>query len=305
MHNPFAGLQAVNLNRLVVFVAVVEAGSLSEAARRLGIAKTMVSAHIRRLEAELGVSVMVRTTRRLELTEPGTRLYEASRRIVQAADDAIRAASSTSSEPRGTLRVTSPADYGERVVAPVLAVLSARHPSLNVEWIASDRMLDMVAERIDVAVRLGPPGDAGHKTVTIGAFERWLVASPALARGLKAKTPKQLQDEPFVGLSAIDKPGVFSFEGPKGVVEDVRFEPRFLASSTGVVRAALVAGAGLGVLPEFTLEDEARAGRLVRLLPSWRLAPTKIRAVFPSTEQTPRKVRAFVDAMVAAGAQTR
>jgi len=132
----------INLNRLVVFVAVVEAGSLTSGASRLGLAKAMVSAHMQRQEAELGASLLVRTTRRLGLTEAGEAFYEAVRDVVRDAQEAVDAVGQSASEPRGALRITAPVDYGANVVAPLAVSLQRRFPGLTIELLTGDRLFD-------------------------------------------------------------------------------------------------------------------------------------------------------------------
>ncbi|TAM07919.1 MAG: LysR family transcriptional regulator, partial [Pusillimonas sp.] len=171
-------LSSINLNRLAVFVSVAESRSLTAAAVKLGIAKTMVSAHMQRLEAELGVSLLVRTTRRLSLTEAGEAFYVATRRILGEIDDAVSQAGSTSAEPRGTLRVTAPIDYGAAIVTPALVALRERYPELRVDLILDDTRFDLIAEGIDVAIRLGRLPDSSHQAVVVGRYVKWLVASP-------------------------------------------------------------------------------------------------------------------------------
>ena len=210
-------LSAVNLNRLVVFAAVVEAGSLTAAADRLGIAKTMVSTHMQRLEAEVGASLLIRTTRRVSVTEAGRAFYEASRQILNAAEEAISALAQESGALRGTLRVATPIDYGASVIAPMLVALRQQHPELKVELVSADRMVDLVAEGVDVAIRLGRLADSSHRAVKIGGFVKWLVASPAfVAAWGKPTTLEALAKLPFVGMSALAKPLVVSLESTRG-----------------------------------------------------------------------------------------
>jgi DNA-binding transcriptional LysR family regulator len=220
----------VNLNRLAVFVAVIEAGSLTAAAERLGIAKTMVSTHMQRLEAEVGASLLVRTTRRVSVTEAGTALYEASRQILNIADEALQAVEQGGGALRGTLRVATPVDYGTIVVAPVLAALRQQHPALNIELVSNDRLVNLLAEGIDVAIRVGRLADSSHRAVKISSFVRWLVASPAFvaARGNPA-TPAAIADLPYVGMAVLPKPLTVSLENARGRKQTLRFRAGFLA----------------------------------------------------------------------------
>lgn len=297
-------LRDVNLNRLVVFAAVVEAGSLSAAAERLGVAKTMVSAHIQRLEAEVGAALIVRTTRRSNLTEAGRTLYEASRECVRAASDALAAisASAAGSGPlRGLVRVASPIDYGELVVAPALAALQRTHPALDVELICGDGYADLVAERIDVAVRLGNLRDSSYRSARLGQYLRWIVASPTFLAGRRLpdlpNAPSELGEWPYVALSTMPHPYSLSLSDTSGRRMRVRCKRAFLANTASACRAATLAGAGFALATDFSIGEDLAAGRLVRLFPEWAGEPAAIQAVFPSTRQPSPKVAAVIDAL--------
>lgn len=293
-------LNNVNLNRLQVFVAVVEAGSMTAAADRLGIAKTMVSTHMQRLEAEVRASLLVRTTRRVSVTEAGKAFYEASRQILDAAQDAISAVGQNAESLHGTLRVATPIDYGATVVAPVLVALRKRHPELKVELLSGDRLVDLVADGVDVAIRLGRLTDSSHRAAKIGTFERWLVASPAFvaASGLPT-TPAALTALPFIALSVLPKPLSFLLEGPGGETQNVRFSGAFLADTAPACRAAALAGGGIALLTDFSVGEDVRDGRLIRLLPHWAPAPGEIHAIFPATPYLVPRVRSLIDALKA------
>lgn len=287
----------VNLNRLAVFVAVVEAGSLSAAARRLGLAKTMVSAHIQRLEAEVGASLLLRTTRRQSLTDAGEAFYEAARRIVLDAQEAISAAGRETAEPRGTLRVAAPNDYAASVVAPVAVQLHQRHPQLKVELLAGDRVVDMLKEGIDVAIRAGRLADSGLQATRIGSFTEWVVASPLLFEGrAMPRQPKELAQLPFVALSVLPQPLNWTLTSASGRARrTLRFEQVMSANTSHAVRSAVLAGGGLAVLPDYSVKAEVAAGRLVKVLPEWSLPESGIYAVFPAARHRPQKVRVFLE----------
>lgn len=295
---PFA-LAGVNLNRLAVFAAVIEAGSFSAAARRLSLAKAMVSTHVRRLEAEVGASLLVRTTRSLTLTDAGAAFHAATLRVLREASDAVAAARQDSTQPRGTLRVTAPVDYAAAVVAPIAAALARRHPALNVDMVASDQVLDLVAEGIDVAIRIGRGlADSSHRALRVGRFDHWLVASPTLVR--QGRPPRTLDEAavlPLVGLTVLPRPFAWTFQGRGGEKRTVRFAAA-MSANTGIgVRACALAGAGLAVLPDFAVSEDVAQGRLLRLLPGWHLPDGGIHALFPAARQTPQKIRVFLDAL--------
>jgi len=295
-----ADLSNLNLNRLAVFVAVVEAGTLTGAADRLGLAKTMVSTHMQRLEAEVGASLLVRTTRRLHITEAGRAFYEASRHILHTAEEALAAASQDAQALHGTLRVATPIDYGAIVVAPVLVALQRQHPDLHVELISGDRRVDLVNEGIDVAIRLGRLGDSSYRAASIGSHSKWLVATPEfLANWGKPITLDKLGEVPYVAMSVLPQPLSATLEGPGGKKHLVHFKRGLLADTAPGCRAATLAGGGLGLLTDFSIGADVAAGRLVRVLPKWAPAPSGVHALFPSARFPSPKVRALIDALQA------
>ena len=293
-------ISAVNLNRLAVFVAVVEAGSLTAAAGRLGLAKSMVSKHMQLLESEVGVDLLVRSTRTLRLTEAGRAFYEASRQVLQAAGDAIEQARTGRNSVQGKLRVAAPVDYGVMVVAPLLSSLRARYPGLTVELQCADHRVDLIAEGIDVAVRLGKLGDSGHQAARIGPLLRWLVASPDfIARHTMPNgpdAPAALASMPYVELTVVAQPGSFTLSDAQGHVHEVAMRNTvFSTNSAYASRAAALDGNGVLRATVFSVQDDVAAGRLVRLLPDWSLAASDIHAVYPASPHLPQKVRVFID----------
>ncbi|MGT2473150.1 LysR family transcriptional regulator [Paraburkholderia terrae] len=291
-----ADVRDVNLNRLAVFVAVVEAGSLTAAATRLGLAKTMVSTHMQRLEAEVGASLLVRTTRRLGITEAGRAFYDASVKILRAAEEALAEIGGEEAPVRGTLRVSCPIDYGTLVVAPVLVELRRAHPRLDIELLCSDHVVDLIADGIDVAIRLGRLADSNYRAVTLGGFEKWVVASPGFIETWgEPQTPTDLPALPFVALTVLQRPQTLDLRHTSGSTESVRCENAFLVNTAEAARAATLAGGGLGLLTDFSIGKDIAAGRLVRLLPEWSTEPAGIQAVFPPTQHTPSKVRALIE----------
>ncbi|KGW01391.1 LysR family transcriptional regulator [Burkholderia pseudomallei] len=290
-----ADIRDVNLNRLAIFVAVVEAGSLTAAAERLGLAKTMVSAHVQRLEAEVGASLVVRTTRRLNVTEAGRAFYDACRDILRATETALAVVAGDAGPLRGTLRVSAPVDYGALVVAPALVALRDAHPALEIELQCDDRVVDLVRDNLDVAIRLGRLADSNHRAAKLGGFERWLVASPAfVARHGAPASPEALGALPYVMLSTVPRT-TLELANAHGERASVRCRRAFASNTATACRAAVLAGGGFGVATSFSSADDIAAGRLVRLLPGWSFPPGDIHAVFPSASHPSAKVRALID----------
>jgi DNA-binding transcriptional LysR family regulator len=285
----------INLNRLAVFAAVVRAGSFTAAAAQLGMTKSMASQHLARLEKELGVSLLLRTTRRMVLTEAGAAFHADCEKLLADAEAAIRRIGADRATPSGTLRVTAAGDYGPAVIAPALASFARRFPQLRVELVATDRIADPIAERFDVAIRAGWLRDSSLRATRLAAFRQRLVASPAyLAERGTPRRPEDLAPHRWVELTALSSPLRWTFAAPDGSRRTVRVRAAFQANSTLAVRAFVLEGAGLSVLPDYLADEDVRAGRLVHVLARHRLPDGGIHAVYPD-RRPPAKVRAFID----------
>jgi len=227
---------------------------LTAAAERLGLAKTMVSTHMQRLEREVGASLLVRTTRRLSVTESGRAFYEASCKILQAAEEALSAVAGGSAPVSGTLRVSTPIDYGSLVVAPALVDMCHAYPALGIELICSDRYVDLIADGIDVAVRLGRLADSNYRAVKLGSFVKWIVASPEFVKAWgKPKSPAGLAALPHVALSVLPHALTLNLQHAKGDVNDVRCENALLVNTADAARAVTLAGGGFAMLTDFSI----------------------------------------------------
>jgi len=291
-------LTAVNLNRIVVFVAVVETRSFTAAAARLGLAKTMVSTHVQRLEAEIGATLLKRSTRQLALTKAGETFYEAARTLVDHAEAAVLAANEDSTALRGSLRITAPVDYTAEIIAPLMVHLRHEHPGLRLDLLAGDRVFDLIAEGIDVAVRVGKLADSRLRATQVGSYSYWLVTAPAFLEGRKLpRRPEDVADWPYIALSAMPQPSTWIFSRTGSESRTVAFASAMTANIAVVVRGLLLAGGGISVMPDFAVAKDVAAGRLVRLLPSWRLPGGGIYAVYPASRFLPQRARVFIDAL--------
>jgi len=290
--------RTVNLNRLAIFVSVIEAGSLSEAARRTGLVKSVISTHLSRLEAEVGTALLLRNTRHLGLTDAGRHFFEACTAILRQVDDAVTALDQENQDIRGLLRVTTSVDFGASIVTPVLASLLNQFPALTVELIATDQVIDIVTGAVDVAIRLGWPRDSSHTATLLGTFSQWLVAPPSCAEQLAGVSqPQSLADWPFIELSLLNRPETWVFTGSDGKTQHVSFRRRFSISTTSAVRAAVLAGGGLAILPDYQVAEDIALHRMLRVLPNWTLPSGGIYAVFPQKRHRPRKVQIFLNAI--------
>lgn len=285
----------INLNRLSMFVAVVDAGSFTAAADALGTTKAVVSFNVKQLEQELGVALLTRSTRRLALTQAGEGFHADCVRLLQDADAAVDQARSGQAALSGSLRVTASVDYGNRVVVPALAAFARLHPALRVGYQASSTQADLIGERLDVAIRVGALADSSYRATRIGEFRLLLVASPALLAEHGA--PRSLQ-----ALAALpwlaNRPGRIDhwrLTDSKGRDHAVRVAPVAHADTASALLAFAEAGCGVAALPDWLLEEPLARGTLLRVMPSYTLPRQPVHAVYPDTRHVSAKVRRFID----------
>ncbi|MFY0479513.1 LysR family transcriptional regulator [Achromobacter marplatensis] len=285
----------INLNRLSMFVAVVEAGSFTAAADTLGVTKAVVSFNLKQLERELGVALLTRSTRRLALTEAGDGFYAECARLLREAEAAVDQARSGQAALSGSLRVTATVDYGNRIVAPALAAFARQHPGLRVSYQASSAHADLIGDRLDLAIRVGALADSSYRATPIGEFKLLLVASPALlaAHGTP-RTPQALAAMPWLA-NRPGRSGHWRLTDSKGRPHTLRVAPVAHADTASALLAFAEAGCGVAALPDWLLEEPLARGALQRVLPSYSLPPQPVFAVYPDTRHISAKVRRFID----------
>ncbi|MBN8938142.1 MAG: LysR family transcriptional regulator [Rhizobiales bacterium] len=292
-------MEPVNLNRLAYFAAVVDAGSFTRAAERLGITKTVVSQQVARLEAELKTTLLTRTTRRVEPTEAGRLLHARTVTILREAEDAFAEIARSNAEPRGLLRIAATNDHGASTVAPLATAFARRYPACQVDLILSDARTDLVADHIDLSIRVGWLDDSSLQARRIGTFRQFLVASPEFAMTLAVREPEDLAELPFIANGALREPLIWNFARGDFDRRTVRMRQALAINTTPAVLAATLAGGGLSVLPSYLATELIEAGRLVTILPDWSLPAGGIHVVYPTARFRPPKVTAFVAMLVA------
>lgn len=292
-----ASRSTVDLNALRSVAAVAEAGGFTAAAERLNLPKARVSLDVARLEAQLGVGLFTRTTRRTTLTEAGEALLRDGLEPLRRLEAALGAlGSARGAELGGTLRIAATVDYAAGALARPLVAFAAAHPALQLELRVSDRVVDLQAEGIDLAIRVGWLRDSSLRATRLGDFEQHLVASPAyLKRAGLPRRPEDLAAHDWIALSLLRSPLTWAFVSRRGERRTVRMRARLRTDAGATLRALVEAGAGLSVLDQFNAEAGVRAGSLVRLLPDWSLPSGGVHAVWPPGRHVPAKVRAFID----------
>lgn len=289
---------AARYEQALCFAAVAEAASFTRAAEALGRSKAHVSKRVSDLEQALGVQLLLRTTRRLALTEAGQTYLEYCRQLRETLVEGERAVSAARAEVGGTLRLTAPTSFGDIFLAELLLAFQAAHPALRIELDVSIQRRDLIGEQYDFAFRTTRVLEERLVARAIGSSHDAVVAAPKyLAAHPPLRAPADL-----AGLDCLlnthfrdDPEWLFSREGR---IETVRVSGRFAVNSYGLIRVAALLGGGVARLPRFMIDPDLLSGRLVEVLGDYRLTPTPIYLVYPQRRHMPHRNRVFRDFVV-------
>lgn len=287
-----------DLNDLYYYAQVVEHGGFAPAGRALGMPKSKLSRRVALLEERLGVRLLQRTTRRFSVTEVGQTYYEHCKAMLVEAECAQDAIDITRAEPRGIVRISCPVTLLQANVSVMLADFMVSHPRITLHLEASNRRVDLVAEAIDIAIRVRPPPLADSDLVLRVLAERGqcLVGSRSLcAERTLPRAPADLNDWPSLALGTPQQTHVWNLLGPDGAQASVHHTPRFLTGDMIALRDAAQAGVGIVQLPSMMVREQLADGSLLRLLPDWAPRNDIIHAVFPSRRGLLPSVRSLVD----------
>ena len=283
------------LTSLTVFGRVVECGGFSAAARRLNMSVTMVSNHIQSLEERLGARLLNRTTRKVSLTETGKTYYERSKQILADLDEAVRIAGALQSTPRGTLRLHT-STHIHNFLAPVISEFLTNNPAVSIELMVGDRMIDLVEEGIDLAIRTIPPPDSSLIVKRLTPWRHILCCSPGyLERNSAPSALADLANHNCVRYAFYPFGDEWHFEDAAGKPASVRVSGSVVTNSADVLRALALGGHGIFLAPSFIIVDDIKSGALVRLLADHHPTEFAINAIYPHRHQLSAKVRTFID----------
>lgn len=295
-----------DLNDLYYYVQAVDHGGFAPAGRALGMPKSKLSRRIAMLEERLGVRLIHRSTRQFSVTEIGRTYYEHCKAMLVEAEAAQEVIDVTRAEPRGTLRITCPIALLQTRVGTMLADFMARHPYVTMHLDATNRKVDVVAEGIDMAIRVRPPPlqDSDLVIRVLSERRQCLIASPQLIEryGLPGM-PAELGDWPSLGLGQPQADHVWKLLGPDGAQADIHHRPRFVTDDMIAIRSAAITGVGIAHLPIMMVTEHLADGSLVRLLPQWAPKPEILHAVFPSRRGLLPSLRLLLDDLAAAFGQ--
>ncbi|WP_282603131.1 LysR family transcriptional regulator [Paracoccus sp. PARArs4] len=282
------------LQTLEIFIAVAESESFAEGARRVGISAPSATRGVNALETRLGARLFTRTTRRVRLTEVGKTYLEDARHVLaqlQAADDA---ASGAALKPKGELRLTCSNEFGRIYVTPILTEFLDTHPEVSADVVMVDRVVNMVEEGFDVAVRIGPLPSSGLVAIRVGSVRRVVCASPGyLARHGTPRTPEDLARHRIAAAAPVSPLVEWRFGGDPAQV--IRMRPRLRLSSVAAAIEVARQGWGLTRVLSYQVGPDLQAGRLCAVLTDHEPEPLPIHLVHPEGRRAPAKVRSFID----------
>jgi DNA-binding transcriptional LysR family regulator len=287
------GLSTTDLNEIVVFTRVVQAGSFIAASGQLGIPKSTVSRKVADLERRLNARLLQRTTRKLSLTDVGRTYFDQCARIVGEIEDAERMVTSLQNTPRGPLRITTGPNVA--FLGPIISDYLKRYPDVRIEIVATTRAVDLVEERFDLAIRAGQLADSTIVARLLGRVAWFLAATPGyLKKRGRPRTPADLRKHDYLSFGmGLDN------VGPRlesdGRVVDVSLTARFATAEMQLLHAVAMTGLGIALLPAYLCVEDLRARRLERILPEWSAPSVPVHVVYPTTRHLSPKVKTFLD----------
>ncbi|UTH75364.1 LysR substrate-binding domain-containing protein [Chromobacterium sp. IIBBL 290-4] len=292
----------MSLQRFRIFTAIVESGSLTAAAAALGQSKAVVSFNLKQLETELGAALLLRSTRRLQLTETGRRFYEDCRRVLEQAQAAMDGARLRHGGLDGTLSLSTTPEYARWRLIPALAAFARLHPRLRIRQASSSQHADLISEQVDVAIRLGTLADSSYRARLLESFDIWPLASPEYLSqpGQAIRDIDDLARARWLAHSRLTAPLRWRLcrdtaDGMEETELDAGDAPMVYADTSGALLEFARQGSGVALLPDWQAKEDLEAGRLVHLLPDYRFPRQGVYAVYPDTRHLPEKVRAFID----------
>ena len=285
-----------NVQQMVLFAKVVEAGSFAAAAKSLGQTRAAVSKQIASLEEHIGAQLLNRTTRSMHLTEIGSDFYARCARIAEEAEEAERAVASLQGEPRGRLRLCAPLTFGRRYLAPLVAPFLESHPEISIDLVLEDEPVDLAQEGFDLAIRIAARGDSSLTSHYLADSPHVVCGTPAYfdAKGVPT-APEHLRQHRCLLYSSLPTPRLWRFRDGRSV----RVNGTFQVNHGESLRRAVVDGAGVAYLPRFIVGEDLESGVLRSVLDDWSWSAQKVYAVVPRHRNLTPKVRAFLEVLEA------
>jgi DNA-binding transcriptional LysR family regulator len=289
-----------DLEAWAIFAKVAETGGFSSAATELGLSGPTVSKAVQRLEARLGERLIHRSSRRFALTEAGRVLAVRAARILSEGEAAEAEAKASSAVPRGMVRLAAPMSFGLRHIAPVLPEFLANHPEVSIDLRLDDRVVDLIAGGIDVAVRIADMPDSSLLARRLCPVRRWVVGSPDyFARHGVPRRPRDLREHACLGYTWLATGETWHFTDANGAAEAVAVKGPLSATNGDALQPSLEAGLGIALQPDFLAWEAVKAGRLVTALDEWNAPPLALHLVTPAGSPRPIRVAALLEFLAA------
>jgi len=291
-----------SLSRIEIFLEVAKYKSFSSASKALGITGPAASKQVAALEEELGVKLLMRTTRMVNLTEDGAQYYERARLALEELKDAADQLQDTKTSPKGLLRINAPLSFGQMHLMPVLSGFAQKYPDLQMDVSLDDRMLDVIAEGFDVVIRVGVLSDSSLVARPLAPCPIYAVASPTyLATHGVPKHPGELKHHRIITYANQGAIGEWKYKDTQGKTGFVRLEGAFRSNNAEMMLTAALDGVGIAILPGFTVATRLAAGQLVHILEGFETFPQRqITALMPPNRYRSAKVKLFMDWLLAA-----
>lgn len=291
------------LNRVQTFLAVVDFGSYTRAADFLGISKAMASLHVKALEKALSVTLLVRNTRAISLTETGQVFYDQFRGIFKDIDGAFENAMHRHNLVSGTLRISTTSEYGERYILPLLSEFVKTYPEITISYDVNSSLSDLLAEKLDLVVRLGSLPDSNFRSRKLSSYDIVLVASAEFLKTHPIGQPLDLNTVPWIANTNLLTPVSWtlrhlpSSDNATGAVQKIAIQGvvAHASNASAAIRAMALSSMGVAVLPAWLVEDDMTAGTLRQILPEYTLPRQAISVVYPNSPHVPHKTRVFID----------
>ncbi|WP_163930665.1 LysR family transcriptional regulator [Paraferrimonas sp. SM1919] len=286
------------LEQMQVFIRIVEAGSISEAAKQLGVMKSLVSRRLSGLEQRLGVSLLTRTTRSMKLTEAGKEFYQRSSGILAELDELESSVSGNAQQLKGTLNIAAPISYGMTKLVDVIDGFTEANPQLKLNLSFSDSRQQLIEEGLDAAIRIGTLTDSNLRARKLGVARSVFCCAPSYLEQVgPIKTHKDMQNKQFIHYSnqAFTK---HVLQTPDKQQVELHYSPSLQANNGDFLVEMCKRGKGISRLPDFIADKGIESGELVQLLPDYPCAVSDIYVVYPDQKFTSKRLRAFIDYMV-------
>lgn len=283
------------IDRIRSFIAVVDTGSFTQAAKYLRLSKSMVSIHIKALETELDVSLLNRNTRRFSLTETGEMLYQDFRLVLSQLEKTLDKARLGQQELQGSLRLSSTAEFGEHYILPLLNQFIQLHPKLKIQYAFNSSIEDLINHKLDLAIRLGTLKDSNYRSTKLADYKISLVISPDLLQKFSIKTIDDLKVIPYLANSNLRQSKLSSSLEFNILLSQLSQDAYFETNTIAALKKMVLSHAGMAILPHWFIHQELLEEKLVVLFPDISLLTQSVNIIFPYSEYIPRKTRLFID----------